>query len=188
MKKIISYGILTLRESVSQKTCLVAVLAVSLMIVSSCGVIKTNQSDNVAKAGEFESQAQRLAITAKVNIKGEVIELEVAQTPDQQSKGLMFRETLADNRGMLFPLTYPRVTRFWMKNCLVPLDMIFLKNSKVVAIVESAPPCNNAPEDCPVYGPDVLVDGVLELRSGRAKELNLRPGDALEFEFLDNSQ
>ncbi len=172
MKKIISLGI----------------LALSLVVVSSCGEITFTKTNNVAQADEFESQPQRLPITAQVNINGEVIELEVAQTPDQQSKGLMFREALADNRGMFFPFAYPRVTRFWMKNCLVPLDMIFLRDGKVVAIADRVPPCNSAPEDCPLYGPDVLVDGVIELRSGRAKELKLRASDRLKIEFLDISQ
>ena len=99
----------------------------------------------------------------------------------------MFREALADNRGMFFPFSYPRITRFWMKNCLVPLDMIFLKNGKIVAIADSVPPCHSAAEDCPLYGPNVLVDGVLELRSGRAKELNLRTNERLDIEFWDIS-
>ncbi len=172
MKKIISYGF----------------LALSLMLLSSCGVINTNRTDSVAKADEFASQAQRLPITAKVDIKGEAIELEVARTPEQQSKGLMFREALADNRGMLFPLSSPRVTRFWMKNCLVPLDLVFLRDGQVIYIENSAPPCNSDPEDCPNYGPDALVDAVLELRSGRAKELNLQKGDRLKVEFVDISQ
>ena len=172
MKKIISWGILSL----------------SVMLITSCGGLTTNQIDFVAKADESQSQAQRLPINARVNIAGKVIELEVAQTPEEQSKGLMFREELPDNRGMFFPFTYPRITRFWMKNCLVPLDMIFLQDGKVVAIADSVPPCDTAPEDCPVYGPNVLVDGVIELRSGRAKELNLDMGDNLNIEFLDISQ
>ncbi len=172
MKKIISWGIVTL----------------SVMLISSCDLLTANRVDFVAEAGEFASQAQRLPITAKVNIKGELIKLEVAKTPEEQSKGLMFREALGDNRGMFFPFAYPRVTRFWMKNCLVPLDMIFLKDGKVVAIANSVPPCDSEAEDCPVYGPDALVDGVIELRSGRAKELNLKKSDRVKIEFLDISQ
>ncbi|MDJ0535619.1 MAG: DUF192 domain-containing protein [Xenococcaceae cyanobacterium MO_207.B15] len=168
MKQIISWGLLSL----------------SVMLVTSCGVLNFNRVDLVVKANE--SQAQILPITARVNIAGEIIELEVAKTPEEQSKGLMFREELPDNRGMFFPFSTPRITRFWMKNCLVPLDMIFLRDGQVVAIAEQVPPCYTAPEDCPVYGPNVLVNGVLELRSGRAKELNLDIGDNLDIEFLDN--
>ena len=172
MKKIISLSLLSL----------------SVMLIGSCEVLTTNRVDFVAQADELEFQGQRLPISAKVNIAGEIIELEVAQTPEEQSKGLMFREELPDNRGMFFPFTSPRITRFWMKNCLVPLDMIFLKDGKVVAIADNVPPCDTASEDCPVYGPNVLVDGVIELRSGRAKELNLEMGDNLDIEFLDISQ
>lgn len=168
MPKIISWGIISL----------------SAMLVASCGVSLTpNPTTLVAQADE--TQAQSLPITAKFEIEGEVIELEVAKTPTQQAKGLMYREALPDNRGMFFPFESPRVTRFWMKNVPVALDMIFLRDGKIIEIADSVPPCNTAPENCPVYGPDVLVDGVIELRSGRAKELDLTRGDNLNIELLD---
>jgi len=126
---------------------------------------------------------QLLPITAIAEIKGERFDLEVAQTPDQQALGLMFRSALPDNRGMLFPFSSPRRTRFWMKDVPVPLDMVFLRNEKVVAIAPEAPPCPAEP--CPTYGPDdQLVDQVLELRSGRAAELGLETGDMVTVTVL----
>ena len=75
-----------------------------------------------------------------------------------------------------------------MNNVPVALDMIFIKKNKVVAIAESAPPCTTKPQDCPLYGPDTMVDGVIELRSQRAKELGFAVGDSVEIKYLDTLQ
>ncbi|MEM6451161.1 MAG: DUF192 domain-containing protein [Cyanobacteria bacterium P01_D01_bin.105] len=119
---------------------------------------------------------QILPVTGTASIKGESFDLEVAVTPQQQQIGLMFRSELPDNRGMLFPFSSPRRASFWMKNVPVPLDIVFLRNETVVMVASQVPPCEATP--CPSYGPNnQLVDTVLELRSGRAAELNLQPGD-----------
>ncbi|MEL6603784.1 MAG: DUF192 domain-containing protein [Cyanobacteria bacterium J06614_10] len=126
---------------------------------------------------------QLLPITAMATIRSEQFELEVAETPSQQSLGLMFRSALPSNRGMLFPFGAPRRASFWMKDVPVPLDMVFIRASEVVAIAAEVPPCPALP--CPSYGPDAeLVDQVLELRSGRAAELGLQPGDRIEIQML----
>ncbi|MGL4501033.1 MAG: DUF192 domain-containing protein [Planktothrix sp.] len=132
-----------------------------------------------------EQGGQMLPITAKAKIGGELIQLEVAQTPQQQALGLMYRTDLADDRGMLFPFAQPRVVGFWMKNCKIPLDMIFLRDDVVKAIQVNALPCEQEP--CPTYGPDVPVDRVIELRGGRSQELGLKVGDRIPINFL-NSQ
>ena len=128
-----------------------------------------------------ENSGQELPITATAKIGEEVIELEVAKTPEQQAMGLMFRTDLAKNRGMIFLFSPPRVTRFWMKNTLIPLDMIFLREGVIQSISGSVPPCKGDP--CPSYGPFVEIDQVVELASGRAKELGLQKGDLLKVEF-----
>lgn len=127
-------------------------------------------------------QGQSLPISAQVNIGNQLIQLEVARTPQQQAIGLMYRTALADNRGMLFPVDPPRPVSFWMKHCLINLDMIFLRDGKVQAIAANVPPCKADP--CPVYGPNLPVDQVLELRGGRAKELGLKVGDRLLIQNL----
>ena len=133
------------------------------------------------KTQAIENQGQKLPITAMTKIGQEVIELEVAKTPEQQEIGLMFRTDLAKNRGMIFLFSPPRVTRFWMKNTLIPLDMIFLRGGVIQSISSSVPPCKRDP--CPSYGPFVEIDQVVELVSGRAKELGLKKGDYLSVEF-----
>lgn len=123
-----------------------------------------------------------LPITAQATIAGEVIQLEVAKTAYEQAMGLMYRAELPADRGMLFPFDPPRRVNFWMKNVQVPLDMVFIKNGKVVAIAANVPPCTVL--ECPLYGPPQPVDQVLELRGGRAKELNLKVGDTIALKFL----
>lgn len=132
------------------------------------------------------SLAQDLPITAQVEIGGETIQLEVAETTKQQAIGLMYRENLPADRGMLFPLDPPRVPRFWMKNVEIPLDMIFVKNGTVRAIAHQVTPCQSDP--CPTYSPEMVIDQVIELRGGRAKALGLDIGDAIRVEFSENSR
>jgi uncharacterized membrane protein (UPF0127 family) len=128
------------------------------------------------------SSGQVLPISARVRIADRQIELEVAKTPEQQAMGLMYRTSLPDDRGMLFEFKPARWVNFWMKNCKISLDMIFLREGVVTAIEAAAPPCNADP--CPTYGPDTMVDRVIELRSGRAAELGVKVGDRIEIDFF----
>jgi uncharacterized protein len=126
-------------------------------------------------------QGQKLPVTAQVSIHGETIKLEVARTAQEQSIGLMHRQDLAKDRGMLFVFSPPRPVSFWMKNTLIPLDMIFVSNGVVKHIGVQIPPCKQDP--CPGYGPEpnTNIDGVIELRGGRATELDLQVGDRLRI-------
>jgi uncharacterized protein len=125
-------------------------------------------------------QVQKLPLTAQITINGRVLLLEVSRTPEQQSIGLMNRTELAADRGMLFVFSPPRPVSFWMKNTLIPLDMIFVSNGVVKHIGKQIPPCTADP--CPSYGPESItdIDGVIELRGGRAAELRLKVGDRLK--------
>lgn len=119
---------------------------------------------------------------AVAEIAGQTVLLEVAQTPQQQAKGLMYRTALADNRGMLFPFNPPQAVSFWMKNVSISLDIIFLQAGKVVNIAANLPPCTRNP--CPVYPSEVPINQVIELRGGRAAELGLKPGDPISIRPL----
>jgi uncharacterized membrane protein (UPF0127 family) len=138
--------------------------------------ILANQSATAITSGQV------LPVSARVRIAGRPIELEVAKTAEQQDIGLMYRTSLPDDRGMLFEFKSARKVSFWMKNCQISLDMIFLRDGVVEAIELSAPPCTADP--CPTYGPDTAVDRVIELRGGRATELGIKVGDRIEIEFL----
>lgn len=123
-----------------------------------------------------------LPISARARIADRPIELEVAKTTEQQAMGLMYRTDLPDDRGMLFEFKPARWVNFWMKNCQIALDMIFIRDGVVTAIEVSAPPCTADP--CPTYGPDTAVDRVIELRGGRAAELGVKVGDRIAIEFF----
>ena len=126
-------------------------------------------------------QGQKLPVTAQVTIRGDIIMLEVARTSQEQSTGLMYRTDLAKDRGMLFVFSPPRPVSFWMKNTLIPLDMVFMSNGVVKYIGKQILPCTVNP--CPGYGPGskTEIDEVLELRAGRAAELQLKVGDRLKI-------
>lgn len=140
-------------------------------------------SPTPSSAITLNGPGQILPITATAEMKGETFELEVTETTQERSLGLMFRSALPDNRGMLFSFDPPRQTSFWMKDVPVPLDMVFLRDGVVIAIAPSAPPC--AAEPCPTYGPSgEIIDQVIELRSGRAAEIGLQPGDTVNIQPL----
>ncbi len=155
-------------------TCLIWLAGFSLTGCSALTPLTTQRppSLNVPKV-------QPLPITAQFQVEQAVIELEVAATPEAQQQGLMYRTELAPNRGMLFSFSPPKVARFWMKNTLISLDMIFLKDGEIKAIFPHVPPCKVDP--CPVYGPSTDVDQVIELAAGRAQSLGLQVGDHLEI-------
>lgn len=138
-------------------------------------------SDVVVQQIQAESLGQMLPVTAKANLGQAVIELEVALTPEQQATGLMYRTSLPNNRGMLFPFEEARYAQFWMKNVAINLDMIFLRQGVIQAIFSEVPPCTAEP--CPTYGPKTLVDQVIELKGGRATELGLKKGDRISIDF-----
>ncbi len=132
---------------------------------------------------------QFLPISAQAKVKKQTIGLEVAKTPEQQALGLMYRTNLPSDRGMLFPFNPPQPVRFWMKNTIIPLDMVFLRDGVVQSIAASVPPCTQEP--CRTYGPDkfdTLIDQVIELRSGRASELGLKVGDRVDIQFVDSQR
>ena len=129
-----------------------------------------------------DPRGQQRAVTAVTTLGGEEILLEVATTPQQQALGLMYRDALPSDRGMLFPMGRPRPVSFWMKNVPVALDMVFVYQGQIVGLAE-APPC--AADPCPTYGPGrQLVDHVIELRAGRATELGLAVGDEVVIREL----
>jgi len=106
--------------------------------------------------------------------------LELAQTSNEISQGLMFRSHLPENRGMLFLFHTERVPSFWMKNTLIPLDIIFLgPDGTVVDIAVDARPCRAEP--CPQYVSKSPARAVLEVGAGVAKAHGIEVGTKLAF-------
>ena len=114
--------------------------------------------------------------STKVVINGKEYTLEVAETAAQADRGLMYRDSMADDRGMLFVFAKPDVVKFWMKNTRIPLDIIFLdKDCRVVQVVAA-----KALDETSV-GPDTQTQYVIELNLGGADKAGLRRGDKVEI-------
>lgn len=117
------------------------------------------------------------------------VRVEIANTDATRQRGLMFRESLAQNEGMIFVFTQAGYYPFWMKNCVIALDMLWLDaGGTVLAIQHSVPPCrlpNCTPpchsDECPTVAPDSRAPAlyVVEVASGFAKQHGVKAGDKL---------
>ena len=118
----------------------------------------------------------QVALTIRSGGKVHVFTVEVARTPEEQQRGLMFRESLAADRGMIFPYDPPQPVAFWMKNTLIPLDMIFIRADGTIANIETAVPLSL--DSVPSAG---NAAAVLEIAGGRSAELGIRAGDKVDW-------
>jgi uncharacterized membrane protein (UPF0127 family) len=103
--------------------------------------------------------------------------VEIAATPEQQEKGLMFRRLLDANGGMIFPYDPPREVAFWMKNTLIPLDIVFIRPDRSIARIAA----NATPRSLDPIWSGEPIDGVLEIRGGRAAELGIQANDVVDW-------
>jgi len=127
-----------------------------------------------AQAVEFGTS--RVELIAAQGGHRTALAVELAATPAQLEQGLMYRRALAPDSGMLFDFGRPRMVAMWMKNTLIPLDMLFLDaGGRIVHIEENAEPGSLQPR-----GPAQMVLGVLELPAGSAARFGLRLGDRVE--------
>src|SRR5918992_2870968 len=110
--------------------------------------------------------------------------VEVPDDSEESMRGLMFRIHLPWNAGMLFPYSNEEPRTFWMKNTLIPLDMIFVdSSSKIVEIKENVPPCEQ--EECPTYPSVEPAQYVLEVNAGFVQEKGVKVGDRLVAAFSE---
>jgi uncharacterized protein len=155
------------------------------LLLTSCGIQGLTEPSKpkptVTSAPESPAIPQKLPITAKLIVNKTTILLEQANTPLEQQIGLMMRTSMPKNHGMAFNFNPPVPARFWMKNTLIPLDMLFVRAGKIKNIQANVPPCKADP--CPSYGPDnqELIDRVIELNAGEAKKLGFKVGDSINF-------
>ncbi len=120
------------------------------------------------------------ASSDSVILKGQRFSVEVANSPEEQARGLMFREELDPDAGMLFVYAAPEPQAFWMKNTRIPLDILFFDNAaRYLGAQLNVPTCRGDP--CPSYPGPAPARYVLELNAGRAEALGLEVGDSLEL-------
>ena len=109
-----------------------------------------------------------------------LFQIERAISLDQQARGMMFRESMDPDSGMLFEFDEPKIATIWMKNTPLPLDIIFVRsNGKILKIEHMAQPYKLRSASS-----EAIVAAVLELQGGRSKELGIMPGDLIQHEFF----
>ncbi len=114
--------------------------------------------------------------------KPHLFHVEMAITPEQQEIGLMWRTSLAADQGMLFDSGVPQISSMWMKNTLIPLDMVFIAaDGSVAAVTEDA-----VPRSLAIISSGVPVRATLELQAGIAEALDIRVGDKVQQRIFSN--
>ena len=133
--------------------------------------------------GSMQTPQNTTPSTIKVEIKGKFYNLEVADTKEKRTKGLMNRTSLDKDGGMIFIFGNSSIYPFWMKNTLISLDIIWLdKDKKVVYIKENAQPCETTFQAvCGTIIPNKMAKYVVELNAGEVEVLGLKENDSIEF-------
>lgn len=109
--------------------------------------------------------------------------VELVDTPKTRAQGLMFRQNLGDNEGMLFDFKEQRPVAFWMRNTFIPLDMIFVRADGIIANIH----VNALPQDPTSIPSDGPVQFVLEIPGGRSVEIGLAAGDEMQHPRVGQS-
>lgn len=149
-------------------------LAAAALVFLLLGVASAPGAAQSAPVLGFE--VDRLAVETAQGERHE-FSVELARTTEQMAQGLMFRTRLAADAGMLFDLDPPRRVSMWMKNTLIPLDMLFIEaNGRIAAIAAETTPRSLEPID-----PGMAVRAVLELSAGSAARLGIAPGDFVRY-------
>lgn len=126
-----------------------------------------------------EAPTEKLIIQTKSGTE-HVFHVEVADTPEKREVGLMFRKEMPKDHGMLFPMGRPeQVIQFWMKNTLIPLDIIFVDGEGRIQTIKKGQPLSLVP-----ISSNVPVIAAIELNEGVTEELDIRPGDTVKHPYF----
>jgi len=153
-------------------------LAALVLLLTACGPLAQGKAPAAQPASAEHEKVHPLSglpvipLTISQNGKVHRFRVEVAATQVQQERGLMFREKMGPDEGMIFPLDPPRETSFWMKNTVLPLDIIFIgPDRRITNLSANAEPFSLEPRMS-----DDLTGAVLELNGGRLAQLGFTPG------------
>lgn len=119
-----------------------------------------------------------------VTLSGQEYTIEITDTPKARRTGLMYRTELAKDSGMLFIYDSARSVSFWMKNTLIPLDILYFDaDQKLQQIYADTPPCKTNP--CPLYPSSQPTRYILELNAGESAEIGAKIGDELTLNYAN---
>lgn len=163
--------LLTLIYMIIQKMIKVLMSIAGCLLLGGCWSqgIETMQDEPVIEREMLEE------IIPSVCQWAQCISIEIADTPDTRTQWLMFRTEIGQNNGMLFVFEKEDIYSFWMKNTLIPLDMVWIDANNIIVDIQTATPCTSDP--CPTYTPSGSSLYVLEINAKRAEELWWKPGD-----------
>jgi len=153
---------------------LIAALGLALAPVAGCGPISAKPPVAAAEAAKNTGRVPLDIVTAKGTLHFTV---EVARTEQEQARGLMFRTSLPERGGMIFPMNPPRWASFWMKNTLIPLDLIFIRADGHIARIAA----NAVPESLATIDSGEPVAAVLEIVGGGAAAAGISAGDVVRW-------
>ena len=112
------------------------------------------------------------------------VEVEIAITLEEKKTGLMNRANIPENSGMLFIYDREGIHDFWMKNTLMPLDIIWLDwTGRIIHIEKYMQPCEIDCTDCPQFGPEMYSKFVIELNGGYTDKYNINVGDNVRIDY-----
>lgn len=132
--------------------------------------------------GASAQNADRTPLTIETGSGARTLQVELAETPEERSTGLMYRRSLEPDHGMLFDFGGDRPISMWMKNTYIPLDMIFIGGDRRVKhIARQATPLSERTIQSPVP-----ARYVLEVKGGRSAELGIAPGDVVSGPAIEN--
>jgi uncharacterized protein len=136
----------------------------------------------VVSIASMETASADEGIVQVVTPNGFTIKAELADTPQKRARGLMFRDVLPRDHGMLFTFTEAQPWTFWMKNTRIPLDILWMDGKKrIIHVEQNVPVCHRTDDGCPQYQPNENAMYVLELAAGVADSLKLQRGISLKF-------
>jgi uncharacterized membrane protein (UPF0127 family) len=148
-------------------------------LVAGCAACAADRGVPPAKAA---AAAPAAAGPRVVMPSGAVISVELALTDAEKAQGLMFRESMPKDAGMVFPFDGLEIRPFWMKNCHFPLDLVYAtKDGTVVDVIKAVPPCAPDPAPCPNAVPKAKSDTVLEVNAGVAEATGAAVGARLKW-------
>ena len=153
-------------------------LAALALMLAACSPQQAGQAQPPPSAQAVHPVSQLPVIPLQVTSQGKVhrFRVELARTDAEQQRGLMFRTAMGADEGMIFPYAPPQQVAFWMRNTVIPLDIVYIGGDGRILNIANAVPYDERP--LPSAG---AVSGVLELNAGRTAALGIGPGDRVEW-------
>lgn len=122
--------------------------------------------------------------TPTANINNHTFKLEIAKTQQEKEIGLSKKKILEKNAGMLFLFEKPGYYPFWMKDMKFPIDIIYIRNDRIVTIHKNVKPPKNPNDRLPLYNSKEPADTILEINAGLAQKYNIKEGDIVKIKNL----